>query len=144
MSPVPQSRTRLASDLHVLIGQLIRRLRAENRLPMTQGFVLGRLDRCGTQSIGELAAAERVRPQSMAQTVADLEEAGLVARGPDPADGRRVLIALTDAGEETLAHDRAQRDGWLAAGLAEHFDADERAVIAEAVNLLSRLVEEQR
>ncbi len=125
------------------MGGLIRRLRAENRLPMTQGSVLGRIDRCGTKSIGELASAERVRPQSMAQTIADLEEAGLVSRTPDPADGRRVLIDMTEAGRQALTEDRELRDGWIAAALDERFDAEERAVIAEAVELLERLVEEQ-
>ena len=51
--------------------------------------VLGRLDREGPASISDLAAAERMRPQSMAQTVRDLEAAGLVSRRPDPDDGRR-------------------------------------------------------
>ena len=65
--------TRLASELRIVLGQLLRRLRAEHRFSLSQGAVLGRLDREGTTSIGDLALAERVRPQSMAQTVADLE-----------------------------------------------------------------------
>ncbi|HVW18196.1 MAG TPA: MarR family transcriptional regulator [Solirubrobacteraceae bacterium] len=140
MPPTPSSCAHLASDLRVLIGRLVRRLRAENRLPLTQGAVLGRLERCGDRSIGELAACESVRPQSMAQTVADLEEAGLVRRAADPADGRRVLIDLTDAGREAVAADRAQREGWLAQALETSFDADEREAIRRAVELLSRLV----
>ena len=51
--------------------------------------MLGRLDREGTKSIGDLALAERVRPQSMTQTIADLEADGLIARRADPDDGRR-------------------------------------------------------
>src|ERR1044072_8308935 len=91
----------LASDLRVVVGQLIRRLRAEQgRFSISQGAVLGRLDREGPQSVSDLAAAERVRPQSMAQTVADLESAGLVDRSPDPDDGRRALVSLTAAGNE--------------------------------------------
>ena len=38
----------------------------------------------GPQTTSALAAAERVRPQSMAQTIAELEAAGLVARRPRP------------------------------------------------------------
>ena len=79
--------TLTASELRVVLGQLVRLLRAEHRFPLIQGAVLGRLDREGPQSVSDLAVAEKVRPQSMAQTVAELESNGLVARRPDPADG---------------------------------------------------------
>ena len=52
----------LASDLRVVLGQLIRRLRVEHRFPISQGTVLGRLDREGASSVSDLAVAERVRP----------------------------------------------------------------------------------
>ena len=79
----------LAAELRGVIGQLIRRLRNENLFPLNQASVLGRLDREGPCSVSDLAAAERVRPQSMAQTVGDLEADGLVERSPDPDDRRR-------------------------------------------------------
>jgi DNA-binding MarR family transcriptional regulator len=129
----------LASDLRVVLGRLIRRLRAEHRFPLSQGSVLGRLDRAGTASIGELALAERVRPQSMAQTVADLQGAGLVSRSPDPADGRRTLIALTPEGRSTLSEDRRAREGWLASALDTELSAAERRLLERAVPLLQRL-----
>ena len=66
-----------------MLGRLIRRLRAENRFPLSQGAVLGRLDREGAQSIGDLATAERVRPQSMTQTVDDSRPMAWSAP-PDP------------------------------------------------------------
>ena len=69
----------LASDLRVVIGRLVRRLRAERRdVSLAQLTVLGRLDRYGLSGVSAIAAAERVRPQSMASTVAALEAAGLV------------------------------------------------------------------
>ncbi len=99
----------LASDLRVVLGQLIRRLRAEHRFSLSQGSVLGRLDREGPRSVSDLATAERVRPQSMAQTVGDLEGDGLVERRPDPGDGRRALVSLTEAGLTELREDRRRR-----------------------------------
>src|SRR5918911_2398644 len=111
--------SRIASDLRVVIGQLMRRLRAEHRFSITQGAVLGRLDREGPQSVSELALAERVRPQSMAQTVSDLEADGFVSRRPDPDDRRRALVELTEQGRSALQADRAQREGWLARAIAE-------------------------
>ena len=132
----------LASELRVAIGTLVRRLRAEHAFPLTHGSVLGRLDRVGTASIGELALAERVRPQSMTQTIADLESGGLVARRTDPADGRRTLIELTRPGRKKLAEDRARREGWLARALAEELSPSERRLLARALPLLERLAED--
>jgi DNA-binding MarR family transcriptional regulator len=134
----------VASDLRVVLGQLIRRLRAEHRaggVSITHGAVLGRLDRDGPQSVSDLAVAERVRPQSMAQTVGDLEADGLVERRPDPGDRRRALVSLTRAGRETLRLDRRHREGWLAEAMASELTAEEQAVVAEAVELLRRLAE---
>jgi DNA-binding MarR family transcriptional regulator len=131
----------LASELRVVLGQLIRRLRAEHRFSLTQGSVLGRLDRCGAASVSELAASERVRPQSMAQTVGDLESDGLVARRPDPADGRRALVEITERGRTVLAEDRERRDGWLANAIDTDLDEREQLLLASTVALLARLAE---
>ncbi len=131
----------LASELRVVLGHLIRRLRAEHRFSLSQGTVLGRLDREGPQSTSKLAAAERVRPQSMGQTVAELESQGLVERHADPADGRSALIELTEAGLVELREDRGRREGWLAQALESSFSDEEREVLDRAVRLLARLGE---
>jgi DNA-binding MarR family transcriptional regulator len=134
--------TRLASELRIVLGQLMRRLRVEHRFSLSQGAVLGRLDREGTRSIGDLALAERVRPQSMTQTISDLEGEGLIARRADPADGRRILVELTEQGRETLAADRRQREGWLARAIDEDLSAQEQRVLIQALPLLRRLTED--
>jgi DNA-binding MarR family transcriptional regulator len=128
----------LPAELRMVLGRLIRRLRAEYRFPLTQASVLGRLDREGAQCIGELAASERVRPQSMSQTLAELEADGLVERGPDTSDGRRTRIALTADGRSALEADRAARDGWLAQAITE-LTTDEQEILHEAVTLLNRI-----
>jgi DNA-binding MarR family transcriptional regulator len=133
--------TRLASELRMVLGHLTRRLRAEHRFSLSQGAVLGRLDREGTKSIGDLALAERVRPQSMTQTISDLEGDGLIARRADPTDGRRMLVELTDQGHQTLEADRRQREGWLARAIAEDLSVPEQRVLAQALSLLRRLSE---
>jgi DNA-binding MarR family transcriptional regulator len=131
----------VASELRVVLGQLVRRLRAEHGFSLSQGSVLGRLDREGTMSIGDLAIAERVRPQSMAQTVGELEADGLISRRPDPADGRRALLELTDKGHETLEAHRREREGWLIQAIAEGFSEQEQRALAQAVPLLTRLAD---
>jgi len=131
----------VASELRAVLGRLLRRLRAEHRFPLSHGAVLGRLDRAGCSSVSELAAHEGVRPQSMAQTVADLEAEGLVARRPDPSDGRRMLVELTGAGAAALQADRRHREGWLAQAIAQELSPQEQRVLEEAVGLLHRLAE---
>jgi DNA-binding MarR family transcriptional regulator len=134
-------RSLLASELRVVLGQLLRRLRAEHRFPITHGAVLGRLDRDGPQSTVDLAAAERVRPQSMGQTLAELETQDLISRRRDTHDRRRTLIELTDEGRRVLAEDRRRREGWLAQAIEDGFSADEQRVLEQAVPLLARLTE---
>jgi DNA-binding MarR family transcriptional regulator len=133
--------TLLASRLRLALGHIVRRMRAEHRFPFTQGSVLGRLDREGRKSIGDLAALERVRPQSMTQTIADLEADGLIVRCADPSDGRRTLVELTERGLSTLNEDRRHREGWLARTLSDDLTPREQRLLAEALPLLERLAE---
>jgi DNA-binding MarR family transcriptional regulator len=128
-----------AGELRLVLGQLVRRLRAEYSLPVAHASVLSRLDREGAQTTSALAAAERVRPQSMAQTLAELETTGLIDRRPDPADGRRVLIELTPGGRERVLEARGRREDWLAAAIAEELEPAEQQTLLAAVPLLRRL-----
>ena len=130
-----------ASELRLVIGQLVRRLRREYSFPVAHATVLSRLDREGPQTTSALAAAERVRPQSMAQTLAELGNAGLIGRRPDPADRRQVLIELTAEGRARIAADRQRREGWLAAAIAAELTSEEQDVLIAAVPLLRRLSE---
>jgi DNA-binding MarR family transcriptional regulator len=139
--PVRVDTSLVASELRVVLGQLMRRLRTEHRFPLSHGAVLGRLDRQGPLSTVELASAERVRPQSMGQTLAELEAQELISRRPDEADGRRTLLELTDAGRQTLAEDRQRREGWLTQAIEQEFSAEEQEVLAQAIPLLARLTE---
>ena len=137
----------LAADLRLVIGQLLRRLRAEREgdrlggLTLSQMAVLGWLDRDGPAGISALATAERVRPQSMAATVAALQTAGFVRRSPDAADGRRVIIELTGTGTDAIRADRRRREDWLAEAIGGELTARERETLARAVGLLTRIVE---
>jgi DNA-binding MarR family transcriptional regulator len=128
-----------ASELRLVLGQLVRRLRAEYTFPVAQASVLSRLDREGAQTTSALAAAERVRPQSMAQTLAELEAAGLIERRPDPADRRRIQIELTEQGRARMLEERGKREGWLAAAIAAELSPEEQRTLLAAVPLLQRL-----
>ena len=130
----------LPTELRVVLGRLMRRLRREHRFPLTQASVLGRLDREGPRSIGELASIESVRPQSMSQTICELETEGLIERRPDESDGRRTQIALTVRGRAALDADRAAREGWLGMEIGQ-LTPEEQEILREAVGLLNRLAD---
>jgi DNA-binding MarR family transcriptional regulator len=79
----------------------------------------------------------------MTQLIARLEEARLVARAADPADGRVVQVRLTEEGRATLARRRAVRADQLA-GLLTGLSPDERDALAAALPALDALASAQR
>ncbi|HEY2310473.1 MAG TPA: MarR family transcriptional regulator [Gaiellaceae bacterium] len=130
-----------AGELRLVLGQLIRRLRAEYSFPVAQASVLSRLDREGPTTASALATAERVRPQSMAQTLAELETAGLIERRPDPADRRSSQIELTVEGRDRVLEGRGRREDWLAAAIVAELNPEEQRTLLAAVPLLQRLTQ---
>ena len=74
----------------------------------------------------------------MTRTVNCLEEGGYVVRRPHETDGRQVVAALSQQGEEILAADRKRRDVWLAQRLRE-LTPEERNVLRRAAPIIERL-----
>ena len=134
------------STLRAAILRLARRLRNEgsgdDTLSATGVAVLGRLLRDGPQTLQVLATGEHVRPPSMTRIVDRLVELELVSRATHPDDGRRVLVALTDAGRTFLDDTRARRTQWLAAQIALLDPADAEA-LRGALGALQHLGEAQ-
>lgn len=137
----PAEMERAANELRAVVGQLVRRLRTDQTLPLPQGLALSRLEREGPLTTSGIAAAENVKPQSMSQTIADLEANDLVSRRPDPLDRRQTLISLTALGQEVLERERLRQGGWLAEAILEQLSPDEQEIVARAVPLLKRLVQ---
>ncbi|MEU7867455.1 MarR family transcriptional regulator [Dactylosporangium sp. NPDC049140] len=133
-----------AAALQIAVGRLVRRLRQTHvpgELTLSEASVLSRLDRGGPATPGELAGDERVKPQAMGTTLQAMEQRGLVRRSPDPGDGRRVLITVTDDGRRLLTDRRTLKTQALAEAIA-HLSADERRSLVEAARLLDKLAEE--
>ncbi|GLY07536.1 MULTISPECIES: MarR family winged helix-turn-helix transcriptional regulator [Actinoplanes] len=142
MTEIPASAARAAGETRVVFSRIWRRLREATGIGSftpSQMAVLSRLDRGGPATMSSLAAAERVRPQSMSATLAVIEQHGLIKREPDPADGRRQIVSLTGTGEQAILGWRRQREEWLVSALTEHYTEAERQKILEAMALLDRL-----
>lgn len=97
--------------------------------------LLVRLDECGKQRATELAAYIGVGKATMSRQLHALEDLGLVAREPDPADGRAWLVALTEEGRDRVGRVREARRARYAGRLA-HWDPAE---VTELARLLGRL-----
>ena len=135
---------RTACDLRVALGRVVRRLRQAHEpgeLTLSELSVLSRLDRHGPATPGTLAVGERVRPQAMGTTLAALEQRGLVARMPDPGDGRRVSMSTTEAGRQVMLDRRSASTRRMTHALAEGFSPQERRRLVEAIPLLERLAD---
>jgi DNA-binding MarR family transcriptional regulator len=141
---ISDSAAAAARDLRVMFSRLRRQLRevaGGAGLTPSQIAVLTRLWREGESSASTLAAAERMRPQSMAAIVTALDQHGFIRRAPDPDDGRRQVISLTDAGRRRAESDRQIREEWLARAIQERYSEQERRVINDALALLQRLTD---
>ncbi len=84
------------------MGSMVHNLRDAGWGSPQRMFVLRGLRR-SPAGLGELAERHHVSSATMSVVVTGLEREGLVTRSSDPADGRRVLVRVTDAGQELLA-----------------------------------------
>jgi DNA-binding MarR family transcriptional regulator len=125
------------------VARRLRTLRAEHGISASKLSVLGRLHRAGASLTAvDLARQERLQPQSLTRIIAELDQRGLVARRPDAADRRQVLIDITPQGRELLVLDARQQNAWLAAAMDTKLTGTEQALLVLAGKLLDRLAEE--
>ncbi|MET8246474.1 MarR family transcriptional regulator [Streptomyces sp. NPDC005202] len=139
---ISASAARAARDLRVVFSRLRRRIREvaqDEDLTPSQVSALTLVGKHGAATASALASAEGVRPQSMAATLAALEQHGLIRRSPDPDDGRRQLVTLTEGGRERIEGNRQVREEWLTRALEDRYTEDERHTLIEALALLERL-----
>ena len=89
------------------------------------------------RTLGELAAAEQVRPPTMTRVVQALEAGGLVRRAHDPRDGRIVRLHATAKGRRVMQRGRERRIANLAT-LLGRLDRAEIERVREAAELVER------
>jgi DNA-binding MarR family transcriptional regulator len=142
-APAPNL-ARVADRLHSAAIHLLRRVRKQDaasgegpaRLSALSVLVFG-----GPVTLGDLAAAERVRPPTMTRIVTGLERSGLAQRMADPADSRRVRIRATGKGVRLLTRGRNRRIDYLARHLNVLAD-EELEALKKAADILEKLLEQ--
>lgn len=132
----------VADQLHSAAIHLLRQLRKEDdagglsapRLSALSVVVFG-----GPLTLGQLAAAEQVKPPTMTRLVTGLEKEGLVRRIGDARDRRLIRIRATAKGRSVLAAGRARRVEKLASAI-ERLGTTELAQLKRGVRVLGEVI----
>ena len=134
----------LASALRLVVSRLARRLRqqAEPGVTASQLSVLATIDRHGSMTLSDLAQHERVTPPTSTASVGRLEASGLVERTTDEVDKRVSRISLSKEGRRFLESVRSRKNAYLTKRLAK-LDAEDRATLERAAEILERLLESE-
>ncbi len=133
----------IAEQLHSVAIHLLRKLRREDegsglnapRLSALSVIVFG-----GPLTLGDLAAAEQVRPPTMTRIVNALEEQGLVVRTKSATDARTTHLSATSAGKRLLMDGRERRVRMLARQI-EGLNQKDRAALDKASAILRRIIQ---
>src|SRR5215469_2867070 len=125
----------IAAGVERLLG-LVRSLTPPDGISLTAAATLANLERSGPRRLTALAVQEGVTQPAMTQLIGRLQDAGLVRREADPADGRVVQVGLTDRG-------RAVRAERLAA-ILDQISPEHRAALAAALPAIDALASAQR
>lgn len=134
----------VAARLRLSITRTARHLRQEagGELTPSQGAALATIARHGPLTPSDLAAAERVQRPTATRILAKLEHAGLAERTGDPVDRRSSLVTASADGRALLRRQRTRKDAYLARRLAR-LDAAELATLAQAADILERMLEQE-
>jgi DNA-binding MarR family transcriptional regulator len=133
---------RAADQLHSAAIHLLRRLRRQDSasgIGPAQLSALSVLVFAGPRTLGELAAAEQVKPPTMSRIVAGLEHSRLIEISRDPKDARRMQIRPTAKGARLLQKGRKRRIEYLASHLAS-LTSSQLAQLSRGAAMLERVL----
>jgi MarR family transcriptional regulator, lower aerobic nicotinate degradation pathway regulator len=123
------------AQLSFVVHRMLEHRAAEHDLSIIQTRLLGVLrDRHPT--INELGKLLGLDKSSTSGLVERAERRGLVARSPSPADGRSVLVSLTDAGRSLVSDASSQFIADVSALLDRLSQHDRRALTTIVTRLL--------
>ncbi len=137
-----ETKEELAPRLRWAITRMARRLRQESGVDLgpSQVAALATVERHGPLSPSELADREGIKRPTTTRIVSHLEEAGLVERAKDPADGRASILSATPKAKDLLKRLRARKTAYLAKRLSA-MDAEDRRTLERAAGLLEGMLE---
>lgn len=146
MSPAAALDIDTAARLRVAIGRVSRRLRTTAAgsaagLTPTKISVLLTVVRENSIRISALAESESLNPTMLSRVIADLSEAGLVARTSDDGDRRAAWVQATEDGQRLAQRMRRERTDALNEALEGLAPADRR-VLEKALPALEHLAEQ--
>ena len=96
----------------------------------------------GPKTLGDLAAAEQVRPPTMSRLVSEMERAGVARKVTDRDDARVIRVHATPKGLRALSRGRAMRIEAIERLMSE-LDADELGDVERAVGAIEKLLGQQ-
>src|SRR5580704_16080459 len=137
-----QESQKIADQIHSAAIHLLRKLRREDSasgLNAPRLSALSVIVFAGPVTLGDLAAAEQVRPPTMTRIVNALEEQGLVLKKQNKNDGRSTLLSATPAGKKLLMEGRARRVHALAKQIAA-LSREQRSTLQEASEILKAVI----
>ena len=141
-TPIPDSSNDVADQLHSAAIHLLRKLRREDAasgLNAPRLSALSVIVFAGPVTLGDLAAAEQVRPPTMTRIVEAIVEQRLAVKRRNEQDGRSTLIEATNAGRKLLMRGRERRVRALAARIAA-LSPEDRAALEKAAEILKRVI----
>ena len=131
----------VADRLHSAAIHLLRRARRTDPLTGVSPAQLSALSvlMSGPKTLGDLAAAEQVRPPTMSRLVSEMERAGVAKKVTDRADGRVVRVHATAKGLRALSRGRAMRIESIEKLMME-LGADELLDVERAIGAIEKLL----
>ena len=133
---------RVASGLHSASIHLLRQVRRQDDASGVTAPHLSALSVlvfAGPKTLGELAAAEQVKPPSMTRIVRNLEAERLVERETDPGDRRVFRVRATERGRRVMEEGRQRRVATVADRVEELTPWD-LATLEAAVEVIERML----
>jgi DNA-binding MarR family transcriptional regulator len=145
-NPLEREVLSAADHLHSAAIHLLRRVRqqdAASGVGPAQLSALSVLVFAGPKTLGELAAAEQVKPPTMSRIAAGLQRSRLIEITRDLQDARRMNIRATPKGTRLLQQGRKRRIEYLAEHLG-HLTRGELAQLGVAADILESLLRSWR
>ena len=131
----------VADRLHSAAIHLLRRARRTDPLTGVSPAQLSALSvlMSGPKTLGDLAAAEQVRPPTMSRLVSEMERAGVARKVTDRDDARVIRVHATPKGLRALSRGRSMRIEAIERLMSE-LDADELRDVERAVGAIEKLL----